>query len=567
MYKFDLPTHHKSIIKVIGVGGGGSNAVNHMYNLGIKDVEFVVCNTDVQALNSSPIPNKLQIGVNLTDGLGAGANPERGKNAALESKEDIRNLLSNNTKMVFITAGMGGGTGTGAAPVIAKMAKELDVLTVGIVTAPFGFEGKKKLLQADQGIAELRAYCDTVLVIMNDRLREVYGNLSIREAFAKADNVLTTAAKSIAEIITVTSDVNVDFEDVKTVMKDSGAAVMGSAVASGEGRARRAIEEALASPLLNNTDIKGAKKILLSVSYGLDVELLMDELSSITDYISELVGDDQEMIFGQGAEAELGDAIRVTIIATGFDASRNTKLEYTSNKKVEILEPAKQITIFDAIQESEKNSVESASEVTISEYKVESFETPVEEPKAPTQTIFVEVEKPVDPTVTEIPTTFFNWELTQKLPSDSMEETPVSQEDVKQPTSYTWEVSTPTAFSPEESKETVQPQASNDTEEDYVTKVDSIKENTKSEDVLAEEQRNRLIEASKERIRKLKSLSGHGNYSHEQFKDMLDRPAYERKNVNLNDTPHSSERNISRFNLNDDNELLGNNKFLHDNVD
>jgi cell division protein FtsZ len=243
MYKFDLPSHHKSIIKVIGVGGGGSNAVNHMYSQGIKDVEFIVCNTDVQALSGSPIPNKLQIGIGLTDGLGAGANPERGKNAALESREEIRELLSNNTKMVFITAGMGGGTGTGAAPVIARLAKEMDIVTVGIVTAPFGFEGKKKILQAEKGIEELRSYCDTVLVILNDRLRDIYGNLSIREAFAKADNILSTAAKSIAEIITVESDVNVDFEDVKTVMKDSGAAVMGSGVASGEGRGTRAVEE------------------------------------------------------------------------------------------------------------------------------------------------------------------------------------------------------------------------------------------------------------------------------------------------------------------------------------
>lgn len=564
MYKFDLPTHHKSIIKVIGVGGGGSNAVNHMFNQGIKDVEFVVCNTDVQALNSSPIPNKLQIGVNLTDGLGAGANPERGKNAAIESKEDIRTLLSNNTKMVFITAGMGGGTGTGAAPVIARMAKELDVLTVGIVTAPFGFEGKKKLLQAEQGIAELRAYCDTVLVIMNDRLREVYGNLSIREAFAKADNVLSTAAKSIAEIITVTSDVNVDFEDVKTVMKDSGAAVMGSAVASGEGRARRAIEEALASPLLNNTDIKGAKKILLSVSYGLDVELLMDELSSITDYISELVGDDQEMIFGQGIEADLGDSIRVTIIATGFDAARNTKLEYTPTKKVEVEAP-KQITIFDAIEAS-KTVVEEETKIVDP-----PVETPVFNIEAPTATTFIEVVKPVEETPTESTTTYFNWELSKLNNNETesnIEESKVVEDKVDAPTSsYSWDIQPATSYAPVDNTDVSKEETSNATEEDYVTHVAPIAEAGKQEDLLADEQRKKLIEASKERIRKLKSLSGHGNYTHEQFKDMLDRPAYERKNVNLNDAPHSSERNISRFNLNEDNDLLGNNKFLHDNVD
>ena len=358
MYKFDLPSHHKSIIKVIGVGGGGSNAVNHMYNQGIKDVEFIVCNTDAQALNSSPIPNKLQIGIGLTDGLGAGANPEKGRNAALESKEDIRELLSNNTKMVFITAGMGGGTGTGAAPIIAKLAKELDVVTVGIVTAPFGFEGKKKIMQAEQGIEEMRNYCDTVLVILNDKLRDIYGNLSIREAFAKADNILSMAAKSIAEIITVTSDVNVDFEDVKTVMKDSGAAVMGSGVASGEGRGTRAVEEALSSPLLNNTDITGAKKILLSFMYGPEAELRMDELSEITDYIEARAGDDQDMIFGQGLDSELGDNIRVTVIATGFEPKRsNTFAKAHDVKKFYDLDSTKQITIFDAIDESKSVEV------------------------------------------------------------------------------------------------------------------------------------------------------------------------------------------------------------------
>ncbi|MCH7514009.1 MAG: cell division protein FtsZ, partial [Bacteroidetes bacterium] len=227
-YNFEVPAHHKSIIKVIGVGGGGSNAVNHMFNQGIKDVEFVVCNTDVQALRSSPVPNKLQIGINLTDGLGAGANPETGKNAAIESKDDIRDMLVSNTKMLFITAGMGGGTGTGAAPVIAKVAKDMEILTVGIVTVPFGFEGKKKMQLAWEGINELKACCDTVLVILNDKLREVHGNLPISEAFAQADNVLTTAAKGIAEIITVPGYVNVDFQDVRTVMLAAGAAVMGS---------------------------------------------------------------------------------------------------------------------------------------------------------------------------------------------------------------------------------------------------------------------------------------------------------------------------------------------------
>ncbi|MEL6606768.1 MAG: cell division protein FtsZ [Bacteroidota bacterium] len=324
-YRFDLPTHHQSIIKVMGVGGGGSNAVNNMYNRGIKDVSFVVCNTDAQALENSPIQQKLQIGIDLTSGLGAGANPEVGKNAALESKEDIKALLSDNTKMVFITAGMGGGTGTGAAPVIAGIAKKLGILTVGIVTQPFAFEGKKKLQQAQEGIKQLRQHCDTVLVILNDRLKAVLGNLSIGNAFAQADNVLTTAAKSIAEIITVPGYVNVDFEDVKTVMKDAGAAVMGSGQADGDQRALKAAEAALASPLLDYKDIHGAQKILLSIVSGEEAELQMDELTVITDYIQDQIGVDAEMIFGHGSDAQLKDSIRVTIIATGFEEEKTAE--------------------------------------------------------------------------------------------------------------------------------------------------------------------------------------------------------------------------------------------------
>ena len=329
-HRFDLPINRKSIIKVIGVGGGGSNAVNNMFKRGIKDVSFVVCNTDEQALKSSPIPNKLQIGIDLTGGLGAGANPEVGKNAAIESKEAIRELLSDGTKMLFVTAGMGGGTGTGAAPIIASTANKLDILTVGIVTLPFSFEGKKKHLQAQKGIKELRQHCDTVLVILNDRLREVLGNLSIGNAFEQADNILTTAAKSIAEIITVPGYVNVDFEDVKTVMKKAGAAVMGAGQATGEDRALKAAELALSSPLLDYKDIHGAKKILLSIVAGQEAELQMDELAVITDYIQSQVGDDAEMIFGHGSEVQLKEAIRVTVIATGFE-----KVAYDSATQTE----------------------------------------------------------------------------------------------------------------------------------------------------------------------------------------------------------------------------------------
>src|SRR6187431_2129740 len=333
-YKFEIPKTNglQSIIKVIGVGGGGSNAVNHMYKQGIKDVEFIVCNTDNQALNTSPVPNKLQIGANLTEGLGCGANPEVGKNAALESKEQIREML-NGTKMVFVTAGMGGGTGTGAAPVIAKIAKDMDILTVGIITAPFAFEGKKKYSQAEYGIEALRQSCDTVLVILNDKLREIFGNLSINQAFAQADNVLTTAAKGIAEIITLAGYVNVDFQDVRTVMHNAGAAVMGSTETRGDNRAKKAAEGALSSPLLDNRDIMGAKRILLSIISGVEAELQMDELTEITEYIQEQAGEDAEMIFGHGVDPDLGDRIRVTVIATGFLSESRTYMQGPAKKE------------------------------------------------------------------------------------------------------------------------------------------------------------------------------------------------------------------------------------------
>ncbi len=320
---------------MFGVGGGGSNAVNHMYKQGIKDVEFVVANTDLQALNSSPVPNKLQLGATLTEGLGCGANPEVGRAAALESKEQIRELL-NGTKMIFVTAGMGGGTGTGAAPVIAKIAKDMDILTVGIVTVPFSFEGKKKLSQAELGIEAFRASCDTVLVILNDKLREIYGNLAIGQAFGEADNVLTTAAKGIAEIITLAGYVNVDFQDVRTVMLGAGAAVMGSAETRGDNRAVKAAQQALASPLLDNRDIMGAKKILLSIISGEEAELQMDELTTITEYIQGQAGDEAEVIFGHGVDSALGDRIRVTVIATGFVSEG--KMTKKADKKIQELD-------------------------------------------------------------------------------------------------------------------------------------------------------------------------------------------------------------------------------------
>ncbi len=319
MITIESSQKNTSIIKVIGVGGGGSNAVNYMYKQGIEGVDFVICNTDSQALNTSNIPNKLQLGVNLTEGRGAGSIPQIGKDAALENIEQIKEFFADNTKMVFITAGMGGGTGTGASPVIAKVAKEMGILTVGIVTIPFSFEGKKRQIQAHNGVIELKHHVDTILVISNDKLRNIFGNLSLSNAFSEADNILTTASKGIAEIITLPGYINVDFEDVKTVMANGGVAIMGSYQTGGDNRAHDAVEGALHSPLLDDNKISGAKYILLNITSG-NKEVLLEELTEITDYIQEQAEFDADMIWGHCYDKSLGDDISVTIIATGFNS-------------------------------------------------------------------------------------------------------------------------------------------------------------------------------------------------------------------------------------------------------
>jgi cell division protein FtsZ len=319
VYQFEEPRESRSIIKVIGVGGGGSNAVNHMYQQGIRGVEFVICNTDNQALQTSPVPHKIQLGKSLTFGRGAGNEPEKGRDSALESMEEIRNFLSESTKMVFLTAGMGGGTGTGAAPVIAQIAQELGVLTVAIVTLPFSFEGQKRWNQAVEGIKNLKDYVDALLVIHNDRLRDIYGDQKLSIAFGHADNVLAMAAKGIAEIITVHGYVNVDFADVRTVMEQSGVAIMGSGVAEGENRAYEAISKALISPLLNNNNLKGARNILLNITSGTQ-EVLMDEITEIMDFIQHCTQIQSDIIWGNTYDESLGNALSVTIVATGLDS-------------------------------------------------------------------------------------------------------------------------------------------------------------------------------------------------------------------------------------------------------
>ncbi len=531
-YKFDIPRNNKSIIKVIGVGGGGSNAVNHMYNQGIKDVEFVVINTDAQALKNSPVPLKIQIGTNLTEGLGAGANPEKGKHAAMESKDEIRELLSDNTKMIFITAGMGGGTGTGAAPVIAKIAKDMDILTVGIVTAPFVFEGRKKIQAAQEGIEALRNNCDTVLVILNDKLRDIYGNLPIRQAFGKADNILTTAAKSIAEIITVHQDVNVDFEDVKTVMKDAGAAVMGSATEEGDERSIRAAEKAISSPLLNNVDIKGAQKILLSIMSGEEEELSMDELSDITEYIRQKAGDSADVIFGQGIDPDLKKGIRVTVIATGFEPDSISEKHHIGSKKQD---DSKKVIDLESGRSSKMDEGQEAKTGQTFTFSIQSPKLQAE-PKKETkpqeenhqisnQPIYKRPEEPLDEEI------------------DFVFETPQSTSEPKRVL---------TLFDKNDNEYT--PPKNNKEPEENI-------QHQFYQDI--KEKALRRVHDRFEKLRQNRSV----NQSPEEFKEKIEVPAYLRKNVKLQDVAHSSERSISKFNLNDDNEIISNNRFLHDNVD
>lgn len=345
---FIKPKGKSSIIKVIGVGGGGNNALKYMYERGIYGVDFVICNTDAQALDENPVANKIQLGISITEGLGAGADPEIGEKAAIESIDDIKAILGQNTKMVFITAGMGGGTGTGAAPVVAKIAKEMGVLTVGIVTVPFGFEGKRRLEQAEAGLEKLRENVDSLIVINNDRLRQQFGNLGFKQAFSKADEVLTNAAKGMAEVITAPFTINIDFRDAKSVLQNSGTALMSTGIATGEKRAEEAVRKALDSPLLNDNKITGAKNVLLLILSGSDEtnEATMDEIGLINDYVQKEAGGDNSanIIFGVGTDNELGDAIKVLVIATGFAKEKPAKIGMPEKVRVPlgIEEPQKE---------------------------------------------------------------------------------------------------------------------------------------------------------------------------------------------------------------------------------
>lgn len=530
MINFDLPTDRSSIIKVIGVGGGGSNAVNHMFREGIKGVDFVVCNTDQQALDISPVPLKIALGSGLTEGRGAGSLPEIGKRATMESIEDIKKILGTNTKMVFITAGLGGGTGTGGAPVIAQAAREMGILTVAIVTVPFAFEGKKRKIQAEEGLKELREHVDTILIINNDKLREMYGNLKLGEAFAHADDILNIAAKSIAEIITVTLHVNLDFADVQTVMKDSGVAIMGSACCEGENRAIRAVELALTSPLLNDNDIKGARYVLLNITCGSD-DITMDELGEITDFIQEAAGQTADIIKGYGIDETLGERINVTLIATGFNA--NPVVTFTEKKAERIVRRLD--------EQTPKSSVVSGqlSVLPIAEKPVENNVT--ETPKKETEiTPFL---KPVEAKET----TGVEFEIVSKTNEPKVNE-PLQEK--------TWIPLNNTPATPVQQTTPVEPSAHSTQSE----KVDL------TDPAFIEEQRKK----SQERIEKLKQLSYKLRTS-SGISELENEPAYKRRNVELENTQHSSESSQSRFTLSkgeeNKGELKENNSFLHDNVD
>ncbi|UIR56480.1 cell division protein FtsZ [Sphingobacterium sp. SRCM116780] len=558
--QFEMLKEQSSIIKVIGVGGGGGNAVNHMYKQGISGVDFIVCNTDAQALELSPIPNKVQLGMSLTEGMGAGADPDVGENSAIESIDDIKRMLGTNTKMLFITAGMGGGTGTGASPVLAKAAKELGILTVAIITTPFTFEGKRRRSQAEEGLSELRKYVDSYLVISNDRLREIFGNLTMTAAFAKADDILTTAAKGIAEIITIPGYVNVDFKDVRTVMNDSGVAIMGNAVAEGDDRAMKAVEGALASPLLKDNEIEGARYILLNITSGLK-EVTMDEVAIITDYIQEKAGLSADLIWGNCIDENFGEELSVTIIATGFQTSEerdkereNTKVSLpltATEQAVSFVKPVNQFVQKDATATTLVNPVQSNPEnVTAPTPSNDLFSTPknvVQQHVAVEENAIIRHELNLEEVVEEEAPAI-------NQGNDFQLKTSPSVFQFQMPTVFDDYATSPAPVQDEQSNN-FSASINNNAE------IEQVEE----EQVSFEDQ----LVRTKERILRLKELSMKLKSSN-GLQELENEPAYKRKQMSLDDTPHSSQSQVSRFTLSfeDGNtEIRPNNSFLHDNVD
>jgi len=582
--KFDLPKEQTSIIKVIGVGGGGSNAVNHMYRQGITGVDFIVCNTDKQALEISPVPLKVQLGTSLTQGLGAGSIPEMGRNSAIESIDAIRDMLGANTKMVFITAGMGGGTGTGAAPIIAQTCKEMGILTVGIVTIPFMFEGKRKRAQAEEGLEELKRNVDCLLVITNDKLREIYGNLGIGEAFGKADNVLSSAAKSIAELISLTKHMNVDFNDVNTAMKSSGVALMGSGTAEGDNRALKAIEHALNSPLLNDNDIRGARFVLLDITSG-KTELSMDEFGEITDLIQEATGNTADVKIGYGIDESLGEKVHITIIATGFKSGSVNSSLTSSEPEKKYVTLVEEKPVVNQISSPTENSLLKSEEPYLKKEETTwKTEEPVLKSDVKTQaTIEFEIktasEEPFMKTVEPIAEVKSEWK-------EAISSTPVVEQKVTPSVESVSKIETPVTPTPIAETPKVEAPKTEEKKK-YYWLDDSLEEEKKSNSTIEnstsesdseenishlslEEQQKR----SSDRFSKIKELSNKLK-TPSGLADLENEPAYKRRNVSLLNTPHSSESTVSKYTVSEETDengnkttgLKSNNSFLHDNVD
>ncbi len=627
---FDLPKNQSNVIKVIGVGGGGSNAINHMFQAGINGVDFVICNTDAQALQNSAVPNKIQLGVSLTEGLGAGANPEVGEQAALESMEEIKQMLSTTTKMVFVTAGMGGGTGTGAAPVIARQAKELDILTVGIVTMPFQFEGKTRCQQAQKGIEKLRGNVDSLIVINNNKLREVYGNLGFKAGFAKADEVLATAARGIAEVITHHYTQNIDLRDAKTVLSNSGTAIMGSASASGSSRAQEAIVKALDSPLLNDNKITGAKNVLLLIVSG-SQEITIDEIGEINDHIQIEAGHSANIIMGVGEDENLGEAIAVTVIATGFNIDQQDEIVNTESKKIihtledeqraqqDLSEP-KVVHTLDLSEEADLDEVVvSEMELIPTTQYIRSFnvfyEEVVAEPSESEEEFVIVDSKElirdievVDPEVVSAKgveedqfTLAFDMPLDEKkeknTPGNSTQENVITFDldedirdmEVKEHVEITpvleYQKEGETRYSLDEylelekkltgatsKAEFYDPKLSGD-ELVFEKKVIDKPENPadpESQDPTDRPLSEILRERADERRRKLKDFNYKFQHNRSNIEDIEKEPAYKRQGVDLSEE-NNKEGKVSRTTLsedsNDELRLRSNNSFLHDNVD
>lgn len=620
---FDLPKNQSNVIKVIGVGGGGSNAINHMYNKGIKGVDFVVCNTDAQALQSSPVPYKIQLGATLTEGLGAGANPEIGEQSAMESMEDIKNMLNTKSKMLFITVGMGGGTGTGAAPVIAKIAQDLDILTVGIVTIPFSFEGKMRNEQAQQGIEKLRAHVDSLVVINNNKLREVYGNLGFKAGFSKADEVLSTAATGIAEVITHHYTQNIDLRDAKTVLSNSGTAIMGSAQSSGSNRAQNAITKALDSPLLNDNKIEGAKNVLLLIVSGTS-EVTIDEIGEINDYIQSEAKTNVDIIMGVGEDESLGDAISVTIIATGFNPEMQSEISKIESQKIvhKLVEEREQ-----RVLPKKEKPVAEAPEVTRYELKEEDFTT---EKEAVQKKEDKETLNNMNVTYEEVNTVHEeDFEITNVTPEPQLPEE--TEEESKNQISFTFDLPIQNAEKKESQHVNVaktmnindieivgleeikpEPAPNQDTvryslEDEFAAELKALRNISEEEQVREEDENlnfelkvkkrdaidnnveevledkdispmNLTIEELRNRAEIRRKKMKDFNYKfvnkfNQNIDDIESQPAYKRMGVDLDDVPVSSDsdKKNSRMTLgtddNDEIQLRSNNSFLHDNVD